>query len=196
MGINDPQNTWWMDVLENGPSSAYAKYFDIDWRPLKTELHDKVLLPILGDQYGRVLERGELRVHFEAGAFFLRYHDHEFPMAPGTYRHVLEIALEKLASFKSEDFYGEFQSIITALEYLPRRTETDPDRIAERTREKEIIKRRLDRRCQDAPQVQQAIEKAVAQINGRPGDPRSFDKLDELLNAQSYRLAFWRVAAE
>src|SRR5262249_16351203 len=69
-------------------------------------------------------------------------------------------------------------------------------RIAERTREKEIIKRRLDRRCAEAPQVQQAIEKGLAQINGNPGDPRSFDKLDELLNAQSYRLAFWRVAAE
>src|SRR5438105_12035177 len=66
----------------------------------------------------------------------------------------------------------------------------------ERAREKEIIKRRLERRCQEAPQVQQAIEKALAEINGRPGDPRSFDKLDELLNAQSYRLAFWRVAAE
>ena len=62
--------------------------------------------------------------------------------------------------------------------------------------DKEIVKRRLERRCQEAPQVQRAIEKALAQINGRAGDPRSFDKLDELLNAQSYRLAFWRVAAE
>jgi (1->4)-alpha-D-glucan 1-alpha-D-glucosylmutase len=196
MGIGEPLNQWWMDVLENGPSSLCAPYFDIQWKPLKSDLRDKVLLPILGDQYGRVLERGELRVYFEAGAFFLRYYDHEFPIAPGTYRHILEIALEKLALFKSEDFYAEFQSIITALEYLPRRTETDPDRIAERTREKEIIKRRLDRRCQDAPQVQAAIAQAVAQINGNVGDPRSFDALDLLLNDQSYRLAFWRVAAE
>src|SRR5213079_2101312 len=113
-----------------------------------------------------------------------------------TYRFVLEMALENLADYKDEDFYAEFQSILTALEYLPRRTETDPEKIAERAREKEIVKRRLERRCQEAPQVQRAIEKALAQINGRPGDPRSFDKLDELLNAQSYRLAFWRVAAE
>src|SRR4030095_12627889 len=61
---------------------------------------------------------------------------------------------------------------------------------------KKISKRRLERRCAEAPQVQHAIEKALAQINGEPGDPRSFDALDELLNAQSYRLAFWRVAAE
>jgi (1->4)-alpha-D-glucan 1-alpha-D-glucosylmutase len=196
MGIGEALNQWWMDVLENGTSSMYAPYFDIDWCPLKSDLHDKVLLPILGDQYGRVLERGELRVRFDAGAFFLSYYDHELPIAPGTYRHILEIALEHLAKYKDEDFYAEFQSILTALEYLPRRTETDPERIAERAREKEIVKRRLERRCQEAPQVQQAIDKALAQINGRPGDPRSFDKLDELLNAQSYRLAFWRVAAE
>jgi (1->4)-alpha-D-glucan 1-alpha-D-glucosylmutase len=155
-----------------------------------------VLLPILGDQYGRVLERGELQLHFADGAFYLTYFDHQLPIAPGTYRHILEIALENLAEYKNEDFYAEFQSILTALEYLPRRTEIDPERIAERVREKEIVKRRLERRCQEAPQVQQAIDKALAQINGRPGDPRSFDKLDELLNAQSYRVAFWRVAAE
>src|SRR5437773_12325448 len=79
---------------------------------------------------------------------------------------------------------------------MPKRTETEPKRIAERIREKEIIKRRLERRCAEAPQVQHAIEKALARINGEPGDTRSFDALDELLNAQSYRLAFWRVAAE
>jgi (1->4)-alpha-D-glucan 1-alpha-D-glucosylmutase len=196
MGIGETLNTWWMDVLENGPSSPYAKYFDVEWRPLKTDLHDKVLLPILGDQYGRVLERGELQVRFDAGAFYLCYYEHEFPIAPGTFRHILQIALDHLAKYKNEEFYAEFQSILTALDYLPRRTETDPEKIAERTREKEIIKRRLERRCQEAPQVQRAIGQALTEINGRAGDPRSFDNLDELLNAQAYRLAFWRVAAE
>jgi (1->4)-alpha-D-glucan 1-alpha-D-glucosylmutase len=196
MGINDPQNVWWQDVLENGPSSLYAPYFDIDWRPLKADLHDKVLLPILGDQYGRVLERGELHVRFDAGSFSLNYFDHVFPIAPGTYRYILELALENLAESRDEDFYAEFQSILTALEYLPRRTETDPERIKERAREKEIIKKRLERRCAEAPPVLRAIEKAVETINGHVGNPRSFDRLDELLNAQSYRLAFWRVAAE
>jgi (1->4)-alpha-D-glucan 1-alpha-D-glucosylmutase len=196
MGIGEPRNLWWADVLENGPSSPYAHYFDIDWHPLKSELRDKVLIPILGDQYGRVLERGELKVHYDSGRFFLRYFDHEFPIAPGTYRHVLEIALDQLREHKEDDFYAELQSILTALEYLPRRTEQNPERIAERTREKEIIKRRLERRSQEAPMVQQAIEKALTIINGVPGDPRSFDALDALLNEQAYRLAFWRVAAE
>ncbi len=196
MGIAEPLNQWWMDVLENGPSSTYAPYFDIEWEPLKSDLRGKVLLPILSDQYGRVLERGELQVRFEEGAFYLSYYDRQLPIAPGTYRHILEIALENLAADKEKSFYAELQSIITALDYLPRRNEIDPERIAERTREKEIIKRRLERRCQESPQVQKAIEAALAQINGKPGDTRSFDALDELLNAQSYRLAFWRVAAE
>ncbi len=196
MGIGEPTNLWWADVLENGPSSPYAPYFDIDWQPLKSDLQDKVLIPILGDQYGRVLERGELKVNFESGRFFLRYFAHEFPIAPGTYRHILEIALEQLREHKEEDFYAELQSIFTALEYLPRRTETDPERIAERAREKEIIKKRLERRCEEAPEVQGAIEQALTIINGTPGEARSFDRLDALLSDQAYRLAFWRVAAE
>jgi (1->4)-alpha-D-glucan 1-alpha-D-glucosylmutase len=196
VGVADSRNAWWMDVLENGRSSRYAPYFDIDWEPRKFDLRDKVLLPILSDQYGRVLERGELQVRFEEGTFFLLYGERKLPIAPGTYRYVLEIALKHLAEHKHKDFYAELQSILTALEYLPKRTETDLKRIAERIREKEIIKRRLERRCAEAPQVQKAIDKALAQINGKPGDQRSFDTLDELLNAQSYRLAFWRVAAE
>ena len=196
VGIADSRNAWWMDVLENGPSSKYAPYFDIDWEPLKSDLHDKVLLPILADQYGRTLERGELQVRFEEGTFYLFYGERRLPIAPGTYRYVLEIALQNLAKYRDEDLYAELQSILTALEYLPKRTETDPKRIAERAREKEIIKRRLERRCGEAPEVQQAIEKALLQINGKPEDPRSFDVLDQLLNEQSYRLAFWRVAAE
>src|SRR4029453_14787986 len=153
--------------------------------PLKSDLRDKVLLPILSDQYGRVLERGELQVRFEEGTFYLLYGERRLPIAPGTYRHVLEIALQNLSEHKDEDFYAELQSILTPPKYFPKPTETKPKRIGERIREKEIIKRRLERRCAEAPQVQQAIEKALVQINGKSGDPRSFDALDQLLNAQS-----------
>ena len=114
----------------------------------RSDLHDKVLLPILGDQYGRVLERGELQVHFDGGAFSFAISITNSRSRPGTYRHILEIALENLAEFKDEEFYAEFQSILTALEYLPRsgpRPIRNESRSA--TREKEIIKRRLERRC-------------------------------------------------
>ncbi len=95
---------WWMDVLENGPSSRYAPYFDIDWEPLISHLRDKVLLPILSDQYGRVLERGELQVRFEEETFYLLYGERRLPIAPGTYRYILEVALKNLAEYKRRRF--------------------------------------------------------------------------------------------
>jgi len=104
VGIADDRNAWWMDVLENGHSSQYAPYFDIEWQPLKTDLRNKVLLPILGDQYGRVLERGELQVRFEEGTFYVLYGERRLPIAPGTYRHILEVALANLAEYKDDDF--------------------------------------------------------------------------------------------
>lgn len=198
MGIGDPQNVWWMDVLENGRSSAFVDFFDVEWRPVKPELEDKVLLPILGDQYGRVLENGELKLSFEDGAFFIRYYEHLLPVAPGTYSRILAYPLEDLegATDLDQEHLQEYQSILTAIGYLPRRTETDPERVAERSREKEVIKRRLAALYQDSPIVRAALDVAVQVFNGTPGDPRSFDRLDELIDAQAYRPAFWRVAGE
>lgn len=82
MSIASRENTWWWDVLENGQSSRYAFYFDVDWQPLETKLHDTVLMPILGDHYGRVLEAGELVLNRDGGSFTLQYHDHVAPIAP------------------------------------------------------------------------------------------------------------------
>ena len=62
---NDGSNDWWMDVLEHGPESRYATWFDIDWKAKDPELTGKVLLPILEDEYGRVLESGKLRLLYE-----------------------------------------------------------------------------------------------------------------------------------
>src|SRR3954466_3541431 len=93
MGIAEPTNTWWMDVLENGPSSQYALFFDIDWKPLKPELANKVLLPILGDQYGRVLEKGELKLVFHEGVFTVHYYSNVFPVEPVSTRKILQAAL-------------------------------------------------------------------------------------------------------
>ncbi|MDQ6602987.1 MAG: alpha-amylase family glycosyl hydrolase, partial [Chloroflexota bacterium] len=96
MGIADPSNGWWMDVLENGPSSLYAATFDINWHPIKRELANKVLLPILGDQYGGVLESGQLRLSYENGAFFLHYWETVLPIAPHTYDRILGYRLDAL----------------------------------------------------------------------------------------------------
>jgi (1->4)-alpha-D-glucan 1-alpha-D-glucosylmutase len=198
MGIGDVCNQWWMDVLENGPSSAYASYFDIEWHPVKPELANKVLLPILGDQYGRILENGELKLVYGDGAFYIHYWDHVFPVAPGTYSLILTYPLEMLQdTLEAEDEHLlEYQSILTAISYLPPRTELEPEKLIERNREKEVIKRRIDALYQECNTIHEAIDGAVQAFNGKVGDPRSFDLLDELVNDQSYRLAFWRVAAE
>jgi (1->4)-alpha-D-glucan 1-alpha-D-glucosylmutase len=197
MGIGDPCNAWWMDVLENGPGSPYAPFFDIDWSPVNPDLENKVLLPLLEDQYGRVLEAGKIRLAYADGAFSLWHYQNCLPVAPCTYPAILEHALAALASpGEGQEHLRELRSILTALRYLPPRTELTPDKVAERHREKEVIKRRLAALCADSPDVRAAVEASIRSFNGTPGEPRSFDLLDSLIERQAFRLAFWRVAAE
>lgn len=196
MGIASSQNRWWFDVLENGPSSQYADYFDIDWSPLKEELVNKVLLPILGDQYGRVLERGEMQVSFEEGVFLLHYYDFTLPIAPDTYDQILRPTLETLTRYYQGELTDELESILHAIETLPAPADLEKERIPERTREKEVIKRRLARLCEDCPQLLEGINQVLDNLNGTPGNQASFDALHQLLNDQMYRVSYWRVAGE
>ncbi len=198
MGIAAGANRWWNDVLENGPSSPYAEFFDIDWDPVERHLANKVLLPILGDQYGRVLENQELALEIEAGAFRLRYHETPLPVEPRSTIQILSHGLDHLARAIGEDQpqLQEYQSIITALGNLPAITETVPDRVGERMREKEVIRRRLAHLMEMSEPVRATVDRTLAVFNGRRGDPRSFDLLDRLLSDQPYRLAHWRVAGE
>lgn len=198
MCVADPSNRWWADVLENGPSSPYARFFDIDWHPPKAELANKVLLPFLGDQYGRVLENQELRIVFQAGAFLVEVYDKLLPLAPRSWRRLLEPALDSLRRSvpESDPHRMELESILTALEYLPGRDETRPEKIRERKREKEVIRRRLAALVEASSDVRAAVDRSLEDVNGRRGDPRSFDRLEALLEDQAYRLCFWQVAAD
>ena len=198
MGIGEACNAWWMDVLENGPSSSYASYFDIDWHPVNPQLENKVLLPILEDQYGNVLEEGKLRLAYEDGAFFIHYYDTKLPVGPRTYSSILGHRLDQLTETlgKDNESLQELQIIPTAISYLPPGTEVDPEKLEERKREKEIIKRRIGSLLQADPQVRDAIDMALREFKGTVGEPQSFDLLDGLIEAQPYRLAFWRVAGE
>jgi (1->4)-alpha-D-glucan 1-alpha-D-glucosylmutase len=200
MGVMGSDNAWWLDVLENGESSIYAGFFDIDWRPLKEELHGKVLVPVLGDHYGAVLESGDLKLvfHRERGEFDISYFEHRFPVDPREYPRVLHYCATKPAEALGEqnpDFL-EFQSLITAFGHLPDRSEASADRIAERNRDKEIHKRRLAELCARAPEIASCIQRAVDSINGDSADPASFEELHELIKTQAFRLANWRVASD
>jgi (1->4)-alpha-D-glucan 1-alpha-D-glucosylmutase len=198
MGIAQSANAWWLDVLENGSGSRFAHLFDIDWHPVKRELENKVLLPVLGDLYGTVLENQEIMLVYEEGRFFIRYYDHRLPIAPESSVMVLGYRLDELIAQAgaSSPPIQEWQSIITALRNLPSRTEADPQRVEERYREKEIIRQRLATLVRDSSAIAGFLEHKVRLFNGIKGDPRSFDLLDALLNDQVYRLAYWRVAAE
>lgn len=196
MGIMGADNTWWLDVLENGRASAYADFFDIDWDPANPALRDKALLPVLGDHYGVVLERGELQLAFERdiGSFRIGYCDHRFPVDPREYSRILQRVqfpdgLEDLAR-------AEFESLITAFSHLPSRDGADGNGAQERNRDKELHKRRLARLCDEHQALDTAVQAAVSGFNGTLGDPSSFDLLHELLENQAYRLAYWRVASD
>jgi (1->4)-alpha-D-glucan 1-alpha-D-glucosylmutase len=198
MCVSHPSNRWWWDVLENGPSSPFARFFDIEWHPPKDELANKVLLPVLGDQYGRVLENHEIEVIYSDDEFKLWFYGTPLPLAPRTWTMILEPAAAKLRDklHPDDEQVAELESIITALGHLSGNTETDDAKIRERQREKEIIKKRLSTLTGASPEAVQAIREALVEINGERGNPRSFDRLERLLESEAYRLSFWRVAMD
>lgn len=196
MGVGGDSNRWWMDVLENGPSSPFAAFFDIDFFPLRPGLAGKVLLPVLTDQFGVVLERGELRLRFQDGRFQIAYFDTRYPVAPRSSALVLREALQQTRLAADDVHRMELESIVAALENLPPRDRAEPAAAAERRREKAVTQRRLSLLASQSPEVERALGAAVRLFNGVPGEPATFDRLETLLDDQAYRLAFWRVAAE
>jgi (1->4)-alpha-D-glucan 1-alpha-D-glucosylmutase len=176
-----PENRYWWDVLENGPSSQYATWFDIDWHSAEVKLQNKVLIPVLGDQYGRSLAAGQIRIKQVGENFQVHYMDHTFPLAPRS----LAILLSKAAEYAHDDTLG---FIADSLSRLPSPDATDPAPILERHRDKAVIYGLLGRLSREQPDVCARITTALEVING------DIEALDELLNQQNYRLAYWRTA--
>lgn len=182
VAIGGRANPWWWDVLENGPSSRYASFFDVGWDPGGPGVRNKVLLPVLGDRYARVLEANEIRLEREGGCFRIRYHEHIFPAAPGCLRTILAPAVERCGSAKLAflaDAFGD----------LPPAASTDPGNTARRHRDKEILRALLARLCGENTEAAVAVDAVVAETNADP------EALDRVLGQQNYRLAFWRVSS-
>ena len=174
-------NRWWWDVLENGPSSQYASYFDVDWDPPEAKLRNTVLMPILGDHYGRVLEAGEFRLERDSGGFTVHYYDHALPVAPPSLDDLLAAAARRCRSM-------ELESLATFFGRLPPSYLTDRASVRERHRDKEVLRASLARLLREQPAVAEAVDAEVAAVNADP------DRFDALLERQNYRLAFWRTA--
>ena len=183
MGVATNDNAWWNDVLENGPGSQYAHYFDIAWRGSpRPELHDKVLLPVLGDLYGNVLEKGELKLAFDDGGFGVKYYERRFPIDPRTYGVILGEGREELERRLGvrDPVVAEFRGLVERL------SDDDP----------KVIKSQLTALANRSAAFHQFVERNVAAFSGMAGDARSFDRLDGLLSRQHYRLAWWRTASD
>jgi (1->4)-alpha-D-glucan 1-alpha-D-glucosylmutase len=198
MGVAGDRNAWWKDVLENGPASRYAGVFDIDWAPVKRELADKVLLPILGDMYGTVLESGQLRLELRDGVFAARYHDTTLPIAPRTYGRILSHRIDDLQARlgAAHPALLELKTLTAWFVTLPPRDERDPQRLAARQRDRAQGIERLAALVRDSAEIRDFVEDNLRIFNGTPSEPRSFDLLHALLDDQAYRLAYWRVAGE
>ncbi|HLI34548.1 MAG TPA: malto-oligosyltrehalose synthase [Terriglobia bacterium] len=192
------ESPWWMDVLENGPSSAYATYFDIDWHPPHRTLENKVLLPLLGRPYAEVLENRELKLAYEESGFVLQYADLKLPVAPKSYLHILRHRLEELKQKAGSDSpsFRELEGILAAVTDLPERVSLPSEVAGERRMQREGIKERLWKLYQTSPEIHDFINENLKAFNGRKGDPESFSLLDELLADQAYILSFWRTANE
>jgi (1->4)-alpha-D-glucan 1-alpha-D-glucosylmutase len=183
MAIVTPWNRWWWDVLENGVSSRYAAYFDVDWDPPEARTRNIVLLPVLEDHYGRVLEAGLLRLFRQEGRFEVRYRDHVWPVAP----HSMDGLLAAAAAAARSDDLAFLSEALGRLEFSPA---DDLPAIRRRHRHKEVLKQMLARLCRERPELAQAVDAEVVRVSGDP------DALDALLARQSYRLAHWRMAAQ
>jgi (1->4)-alpha-D-glucan 1-alpha-D-glucosylmutase len=177
------ENRYWWDVLENGPSSRYATWFDIDWNSSEVKLQNKVLIPVLGDQYGRILDAGQIKVERNGEGFQVRYGDNLFPVAPRS----LSVVLSRAEKITKND---ELNFIAESFLRLPSPESTDREVSLQRHRDKTVIYGLLQRLCTEESEVVKAIDRAVDELNA------DHNALDDFLNQQQYRLAYWRTAGQ
>lgn len=198
MGIAEAENPWWLDVLEYGEGSPYAEYFDIDFNPQKAELRGKVLLPVLGDQYGKVLEDGQLtlRLDREAGSFSIWYWDHRFPLTPYRYGGIFTTLLPAVrrAGLPAEAV-AALEEVAASFREVRAAVRSGRARGARRS-SAEALKRRFADTLGQWPDLAAALDDALPALHGKPGEPATFLPLHRLLEAQNFRLAFWRVASD
>lgn len=190
MGVFGADNPWWLDVLENGQASRHAAFFDIDWSPPNRALRGRLLVPVLGDAYGSVLDRGELRLGVAPGGrLALHYHQHLFPLDPRGYAQVLQQAVEALPAGAAAR--KPLQTLSKAFAGLPTHDEPDAARRAERQQAVPALQAELATVLAE-PAVRAAVDGVLGAINDAP----AHEVLDALHDRQAFRLASWRVAAD
>lgn len=178
MSIAGTRNHWWLDVLENGPASYYAHFFDVDWASAGD---NRVLLPMLGERYGRALTTGTLAIEHAGGTFNVRAHDTRLPIAPRSIGAIVRRAGDRVRN-------TELQFVGDALAELPSPQDRDVAARRRRHRDKAVLLRRLRELAASSPELAAALDAEVAAIDRDPAE------LDVVLEAQNYRLVHWTVA--
>lgn len=196
MSAHPQWNRWWRNVLANGPSSPASEYFDVDWYPVNSNLHGKVLLAILGKQYGEVLESGELRVEYHNGEFCLLYGETNLPLNPRQMKVLLRHRWEEVTEHAGIEapIRSEYESILFHLDHIPGYQQAGAEARTERERETAVASRRLTQVIQASPALRRHLDRVILEFNGEAGRPESFDLLHALLEQQPYRLSYWRTA--
>ena len=81
-------NPFLRDVLTFGQRSRWAFLFDIDWAV--PDFRGRILLPLLGESYGHLLQSGAFSFTWQDFGPVLVYGDHQLPLAPGSIVPLLE----------------------------------------------------------------------------------------------------------
>ena len=199
MGVLETDNAWWLDVLEHGQASLHAETFDIEWHPAEPGMDGRVLLPVLGDHYGKVLDAGDLQLKFDAdaGEFSLHYYAHRFPVDPRDTPSIFSAAPWPPASDDGErDAHAVVASLLDAFSNLPPRDHADAQLRQKRHRDSSVYKRSLARLAHSHGWLRGWIEQCLRHLNGAPGDRASHDPLHQLVSRQAWRIADWRVASD
>src|SRR6201987_237423 len=190
------ENRWWMDVLEFGPDSPFASYFDIDWKPPSRTLENKLLLPFLGRPFGDVVNDGELHLDWQDGRFVLQYGEQLFPIAPTSYAQILNSAVNGKKALLETDSPSaqEWRGVIAVAQSIA--LGNGALAAADRRAKFEGMCDRLHQLLLATPEIYAHIERTLEVLNGKPGTPRSFNELEHILAGQHYRLAFWQTASD
>ncbi len=190
MGISGPFNGWWMHVLECGQASPYARFFDVRWRSGEDWEQQRILVPVLENHYGVVLESGGLRIRFSETGFFVFYGALQFPLNVGAYSTILRgLLAEGACPVAARPAMAALTQSFDGLGPLGLRAGPNPAALAQFAAMKENLVRRL---AEDAD-LRRSLDVHLEALNGRPGDPATFDALDRILESQHYRLARWRT---
>lgn len=195
------ENPWWMDVVENGIESRYATYFDIDWDAPGAKWSDlqknQVVLPVLNDQYDRVLYSQGIALRFDERGFYVHAQGNRVPVNPRTYHAIL---VPCFAAMRESGSAGSelVQECETLLEFARALAQPQDETVGVEKAPAAIrsdLKASLWELYRDQKAVREALDETLRRLNGLAGEPASFDALDALLLRQPYRLAHWRTAA-